>query len=321
MTYVVTSGSGHIDIDALACAEAYNEFLLGSGQRSQVVFTPQVNATVPPMIRQLQGARIRGSDWVPTEAHLKFVVMDVSNPDYFDPIVKASGIAEIFDHHYGHEEYWLAEKSVKATIEPIGACATLVWERIREQNGESHLSEAAIQMLMAAILSNSLNFKSQGSTIRDEQAYAALAARIGAGHEWKERFFTEVGQHIAADPVKALLQDQKIVKLGSSDFWMGQIELWDAQALTSPEFGQMIMHMLSNVGPGLANIVSIEKGVNYIYADSVQTMAFIRDLLPGKQLGACLYQTSRLWLRKEIIKEAAQRLDKHDADHHSARAS
>lgn len=303
--HVVTSGASHIDIDALACVVAFHDYLTKKGESSEIVLTPEPNATVPPMIRKLPMVWTKGCEWNRSDDGCRYDVMDVSNPEFFDSIVCLQDVARVYDHHHGFEAYWAAKENVQAVIEPVGACATLVWEEITRAGYSDALDEVSYKLLLTAIASNTLDFRSRISCARDEDAYRALAERAGVGGKWKEEYFRGVSASILADPVGALRQDCKRISLGGRILWVGQIEVWNAHEVVGIHGHEIITALLQQEGPGFANIVSIAEGVNYLLVDCPDTASHLGKALSCEALTPHVYRTNSLWLRKEIAKEFA----------------
>ncbi len=305
MTIIVTSGSGHIDIDALACAEAYGDYLGKRGDKAMVLFTPSLNATVPPMLRKLPTIWKSAKDYALPDDACDFVVMDVSNPDFFDPIVNHNKITEVFDHHYGFESHWNTRHDVRSWIVPVGACATIVWEKIKENGHANSLNATSYKLLLAAIVSNTLNFRSRITTARDISAYEEISGHTDFGSDGAKRYFEETSSTITSEPTASLLRDEKYLTLRSGDLWIGQIEIWDARSLMSDEKMRGIQEIFSDGRRGFANIVSISEGVNYIVSDSTSTIEMLKPFANGKSIGNNVYRTYELWLRKELVRELA----------------
>ncbi|MER2519059.1 MAG: hypothetical protein ABTQ34_00010 [Bdellovibrionales bacterium] len=301
--HVVTSGSSHIDIDALACVVAFHDYLAKRGESSEIVLTPEPNSTVPPMIRTLPMAWTSGRQWERPQCGCRYTVMDVSNPEFFDPVADLADVQSVYDHHHGFEAYWAARENVHAYIEPVGACATLVWEQICRAGYGDALDDASYKVLLTAIVSNTLDFRSRISCVRDEQAYRALVGRAHVGDAWKAAYFEEVSVSILADPIEALRRDCKRMSLGGRTLWVGQIEVWDARQMLGPPDCDAITNLLAKEGPGFANVVSISEGVNYLIADSVNTASYLGNVLSGEAVASCVHRTNALWLRKEIAKK------------------
>ena len=128
--YVVTSGKGHLDIDAYACCLGLVDFLTRAGLSSEFVSCAPLNASVPEVI---QKSYPRDQKIFPPHKQTKFIVCDVSEPDFFDPVVKSDQIFEVIDHHFGFESYWQSQADF-SDIRPVAACASLIVERFSRQS-------------------------------------------------------------------------------------------------------------------------------------------------------------------------------------------
>ena len=121
---IVTSGRRYIDIDAYAGCIAYANLLNLKGISAKAVSTAKINESITPSLLKLSNKleQYEKSD------NDEFIIIDVSNKDFFDDIVAEDKVIEVIDHHIGCEEYWQNKKKKKANIEFIGAVATLIVE-------------------------------------------------------------------------------------------------------------------------------------------------------------------------------------------------
>jgi len=83
----------------------------------------------------------------------EFIIVDVSNPEHFDPIVNKENIIEIIDHHTGYEEYW--QNKMNSNIEFIGSVCTQIYEIYVEKNKLHLLNTDLCKLLIAGILDKS----------------------------------------------------------------------------------------------------------------------------------------------------------------------
>src|SRR6185312_8394536 len=100
---VISSGAPFIDIDAYACIVAYHELLQLLGIESVGASTSVLNESITAALRALP-VRIQVG-YKPADDD-QYVVMDLSDPADFDPVIQPDRVVEIFDHHVGFEEYW-----------------------------------------------------------------------------------------------------------------------------------------------------------------------------------------------------------------------
>lgn len=128
-------------------------------------------------------------------------------------------ILEIIDHHrIGSME---TPAPVYFRNVPVGCTATIVFHMYREQNVEIPQKIAGI--LLAAILSDTLMFRSPTSTIVDEQVAAELAKIAGVDIEDFATQMFEAGGNIKGKTAQEVfLQDFKVFKSSETRYGVGQ---------------------------------------------------------------------------------------------------
>ena len=203
---VISSGEKYIDIDAYASGIAYAKLLNVLGQKTIFASSATINTSVCSLIKDLGFEVV--TDYRPNKDD-KFIVIDLSNPDFFDNIVNRSNIVEIIDHHTGFEKYW-AEKNVESNIEFIGSVATIIYEKFLNSNKLDVLDVNLCKLLIAAILDNTLNLKSDITTQRDIDAYKALQKIGNLGQDFDKQYFECCQEQIDANILDAIKDDVKI---------------------------------------------------------------------------------------------------------------
>lgn len=99
---IVTAGKDYLDIDAYAGIVAYAELLRQLGEESIAVSTAPFNSSITPAQQKLDVGFTRTYQ---PRADDTFVVIDLSNPEYFDTLIAPERVVNIIDHHMGHESY------------------------------------------------------------------------------------------------------------------------------------------------------------------------------------------------------------------------
>jgi len=298
---VVTTGKDHTDIDGLACVLAFDELLKLEKKNSTAVCVGVFNYTITKMIREKP---LKFDKQFPSD-ETEFVVLDVSEPTHFPQEVVVDRVIELIDHHFGFEDFWNRKIGNKAKIEPVGACATLVWEEYKKRGHLEKLSELSAELLAYAIVSNTLNFKASGTTKRDIEAFEDLIKRAKLECDWVRDCFKEQEKDILIDIQKAILTDIKIHELKnlSLEVVIGQMELWDSKNFIT-NYQDQIEKILSGVKNEywFFTSPSIFEGKNYLFAKNDK----IKDLLLksiGAKFEGDIGTTDKLWLRKEILRE------------------
>jgi len=127
---IITSGKGHIDIDAYACIEALTE-LYSLDNDVLGVISAELNESIPKSVRNLPTkliTNLKSQDY----GDYKYVIVDVSDPEQFADFVPQDKIVELFDHRWGFEKYWSQKLGIDSMIQFVGACATLIWKNLRK---------------------------------------------------------------------------------------------------------------------------------------------------------------------------------------------
>lgn len=186
---IITSGKKYLDIDAFACCFAYNRLLRILGEDSIVLSTAYINKSVIPEFRNKNFILFRS--YTHKNEHDSFVIMDVSNPNYFEDFVELNKINMIIDHHSGFENYWKDKLGDFAKIEFIGSAATLVFEEFEKKSLTNFIDTDIAQLLMAAILDNTLNFSANITSIRDYHAYETLK-KISKKENFAQYYFRKL---------------------------------------------------------------------------------------------------------------------------------
>lgn len=298
---VVTSGEAYTDIDALACAVAYAELLRLEGKSAEAVLPGALNHSVTSQIRSWNlNIRTR-----PSADEFDSVLVDTSHVENFAKFVKEGSIVEIYDHHFGHEEYWQAKLGGASHIEFIGACATLIWEEWRKRGFAEKISEVSANLLHIAIVSNTLNFGAQLTSPRDKVAFDELKNFISLPEGWVAAYFSDQEQTAFEDVAKAIRGDTKTITACGLPYpiIVAQMELWDSKKFLD-ENKDKVKEVLEGMSEGrwIISLPSISEKKNYLYTENPEIKELFMNAFEAVFSGDTGI-TPKLWLRKEIRKE------------------
>ena len=296
---IVTSGSNYIDIDAYAGIIAYANLLNLKGIPSKAVSTAKLNESITPSLLNLNTVL---DEYEKSDSY-NFIILDVSNKDYFDNIVNESKIVEIIDHHTGFEEYWKNILKEKSRIEFIGAVATIIVEDYEKEHLLGNMSEDIALLLMSAILDNTLNFKAKVTDQRDINAYKKLSRIVRNIDNFEEKYFLECQKSIEANLEKSIENDTKNEK--TCDILpdtFSQLTLWNKDFILNNK--ENVYKILDKMSPEwMLNVISLEEGKSYIIANNELVKRNIEKLFE-KAFKTDIMELDSVWLRKEIIKKA-----------------
>ena len=301
---VVTSGALYIDIDAYACMVAYAELLNVLGILAAAATSAPLNESITPSLRALPTGLL--TDYQPS-AEDTFVIVDVSDSSQFDHMVDIKRVVEVYDHHPGFEQFWSGRIGQKSHLETIGAAATQIFEAWQRAGKTDQMSKASAQLLLAAILDNTLNFGAGVTTDRDKRAYDYLMKHAGVDEKWVAKYFEDCQAATVADIASTLGKDTKYFKWKGLDgeLTMGQLVVWDGTAIMQRDLATIEKVFDGNPNLWLVNLVSIHEGHSYFITSQPQVQQWLSGLT-NMQFTGTIAQADRLWLRKEIMKLAQQ---------------
>ena len=293
---VVTSGKKYIDIDAYASCIAYAKLLNLKGIRAKAISTAKLNESITSSLIKLTP---KLDEYKPNDND-EYIIIDVSNKDYFDTIVKEEKIIQIIDHHVGYEEYWKNKLKDKVQIEFIGSVATIIVELYEKENLIEEISKDLAMLLISAILDNTLNLKAKITTQRDIRAYKKLEKIIN-DETYVEKYFKECQLEININLREAIENDTKIEKINSIlPPVFAQLTIWDKNYILQNK--QIIYETLNNIGTRwMLNLICLKDGKSYLIVKNSEVQNNI-EMLFHKQFENEIMKLDNVWLRKEIIK-------------------
>jgi nanoRNase/pAp phosphatase (c-di-AMP/oligoRNAs hydrolase) len=304
MNFIISAGYKYIDIDVLASSIALRELMHLLGKKAKVHLTGPFNATIPTRfidsiakdINRIAPPKSNGYD---------FILVDISDPLYVESFVKIDKVCAVYDHHYGYEEFWKKRIGNQARIEPIGACATLIWEEFKTYNFHKKISSLAANLLYTAIISNTLNFKAQVTSLRDKTAAKEILRYVTLPENWVKQYYRGVESQISAHMPNCIQKDTKIVSLSHLNFFFSQLEVYNATSLMKKYNFYKEMADIFIQKNWVLNLVSIEEECSYLFTNSEKIENILKNNFSIKSQINFL-RTEYIWLRKNILKVLCQ---------------
>lgn len=297
---VVAAGQLYSDIDVLACAIAYSELLNIQGKVSFASLTGKFNKSITKTVKTWKFSYIKTLP----KGNLSFVIVDMSNPDYFAKFVDKEKVIEIYDHHQGFDKYWKGKLGKNAHIETIGACATLIWEQYRKRYKENDISTVSANLLITAIISNTLNLKASITKKRDLDALRELKKYSSLPDNWTEIYFKEQEEEVLKNLAGSIIGDTMTLDspLFKDGLIIGQLELWNSRKFITNSKKE-IEKIYSKYGSPYWFLTSpsIDEGKNYIFSTNSEVKKLLEKNLAIK-FKDNIAETTRLILRKELRK-------------------
>lgn len=293
---IITSGKKYIDIDAYASGIAYRELLKLNGIESKFVSHSVLNYSITKSLLDLPFY----VDKYEINSNDKFIVIDLSNKDFFEEFVQENNIIELIDHHPGFENYWKDKIGKKSHIEQIGAVATIIVEKYEKNNLLNDINKDIAKLLMAAILDNTLNFTANITKQRDIDAYKKLEELTGLT-DFKEEYFCEVQSAIEQSLVKSIAGDIKIEETCKYlPKTLGQLTIYDITSILRNQ--EVIISTMNKYDKNwLINIICLKENKSYIICSDKNIKHNITKLFNTSSDNNIIILNPAI-LRKEIIR-------------------
>ena len=298
---IITAGSTYLDIDAYACMVAMAELLNLQGIPALAFSEAPCNYSVcSSLTMEGQIACKLPSDFDGNDA--KYIIVDVSDPEFLKNSVPLDRVIAVYDHHVGFEDYWTSRIGDGSHIEFIGAAATLIY-REWERTGLTHeMKISTAKLLIAAILDNTLNLTSSNTTPEDIEVFRALCAYADVGEEFRASYFFEVQKSVEADLQNALFGDIKTVRDNPVlPPRVAQLCVWNAENVLA-RLSELRDWFVPFGEPWMINLIDLSGNCCYFVCEDEsygEKIARVFDVC----FEAGVAKTEMPYLRKQIIKK------------------
>lgn len=175
----------------------------------------------------------------------KVALVDHNEKDQAVDNIDKAEIVEIIDHHKLGSLETMAPISFRN--QPVGCTATILYEMYGEQKLE--ISPNIAGLLCAAIISDTLMFRSPTCTLSDKMAAGALALIAGINIEQFAREMFKAGSNLKdKSPEEIFYQDyKKFIAEDDINFGVGQISSMDSDELVKIK-ERLVPFMVSECG-------------------------------------------------------------------------
>lgn len=235
MARILITAAIEPDLDGVSCAIAYALFLQTHDLANEYVAAFQGEPHSEARF-VLENTGLAAKQIAPDDHFDHFILVDASEPYGLPETVRNEDVSEVIDHRMFAD--WAAFPDARFRVEPVGAAATQIAEFYYFDRSVS-LSPAVATLLLCGIVSNTVNFKADTTTFRDERMqrwlqeagggnYAGLPQRM---YDYKSRYaldhLAEVLKSDAKDSVTQFALPASLVAF--------QIETSQASALLARE--------------------------------------------------------------------------------------
>ncbi|MBL7169931.1 MAG: DHH family phosphoesterase [Candidatus Aenigmarchaeota archaeon] len=289
------------DLDGTACMVAYSELLKKQGKNAVCGYFGNLHEETIYVLREFNIPKPPKGDKLIEECG-KIILVDASNPIVLDSKIDPKKVVEIIDHRKKHrvENF----PNAKGQIELVGAAATLITEKYIESKVPID-RESAI-LLYGAIVSNTLNFKSNTMTERDGKAADWLRQFIDIPDSFARDMFLAKSNFGGKNIKEILIQDRKTVgKDAKVRFSIFQLEVVDLEKIIENNKKEILDFLKEEKDRQQLDYtfltgIDLEKGFNIFAAVDEETKDLLEKSLEIKFIDN-IAKREGLLMRKEII--------------------
>lgn len=166
---IYVTGHKSPDSDTVGSSIAYAELLKQLGYDARAVVLEKINNESKYI---LETAKLESPEILEDASGLNMVLVDHSEYTQSAEGLKNANIISIIDHH--NDGTVTTGNQLIYDARPLGSAATVIWIRYRNYGLEPDKKTATV--MLGAILSDTLNLKSDTTTFADREAVKALSA-------------------------------------------------------------------------------------------------------------------------------------------------
>lgn len=255
MKRIVTSYESP-DLDGVSSMYAYSEYLNKTGIESDYYISKQPKKEVG-IVCDLFNIQLDGIEKI--EDNQEVVVVDTNNLLEV-PFVNPEYIVEIIDHHSKNES---SQKSTKAKIqiERLGAVATLIAEKFKENH--IPISRNSAILLYYGIISNSINLKANITASKDIQMVNWLKEQCSEISEEKIGEIFTLKSKIEDENLREEMEAEIVLNYKDKSITVAQLEVANMEDFLK-EKEEKIVRILQQIQQ--------EKSLDYIFINCVDIL-------------------------------------------------
>ncbi|WP_088006117.1 manganese-dependent inorganic pyrophosphatase [Indiicoccus explosivorum] len=246
MSKVLVFGHKNPDTDSIASAIAYAYLKEKMGMDTEAVRLGEVNGETAYALDRFNTEAPRLVQRVSDEADQVILVDHNERQQSADDIGDVK-IIEVVDHH--RISNFQTADPLYFRAEPVGCTATILLKLFKEQ--EVEIPENVAGLLLSAIISDSLLFKSPTCTEEDIQAAKELAAIAGTDAEEYGLAMLKAGADLSSKSLEELISlDSKEFEAGGKQFEVAQVNAVDVEEALErqEELEKLISSKISDKG-------------------------------------------------------------------------
>ncbi|MBP1155210.1 MULTISPECIES: manganese-dependent inorganic pyrophosphatase [unclassified Paenibacillus] len=253
MEKVLIFGHKNPDTDSICSALAYADLKTKLGQNVEAVRLGEVNGETQFALNQFNVEAPRLVETVANEAK-SVILVDHNERQQSATDIDQVRVAEVIDHH--RIANFETSGPLYYRAEPVGCTATIL-KKMYKENGIS-IDKHIAGLMLSAIISDSLLFKSPTCTEEDVAAARELAEIAGVNAESYGLEMLKAGADLSDKTISQLISlDSKEFQMGGSKVEIAQVNAVDTNDVLArqPELEAALSNIISEKGLDLFVLV------------------------------------------------------------------
>lgn len=253
------------DLDGVACAMAYADFLTRTGRPAVagIIGAPHIEAQWVLDMLKIPASLLLDD----AHGYDETILVDASDTRGLHEKIPLEKVVEIVDHRKMHEAAKFPR--AKLQIEMVGAAATLIAEKFHAAGLKP--SAAMATLLYGGIISNTLNFRAQVVTDRDRQMAAWLLEIAKLPDDFIEKMFAAKSDLSGDQLAKTMAGELAWFTFGGKITGVVQLEITSAINLLADRLKDVraVLDKLRQerqLDTAFVTIIALDEGCNYFVA-------------------------------------------------------
>jgi manganese-dependent inorganic pyrophosphatase len=278
---IIVIGHNNPDTDSVVAAKVLASLLKRSGQDVFARIADDVNRETEFIFKEL-GEEIPKKIKQDEMKEKSFFLVD--HNDISQSVASKEDVVGVLDHHL--LSGMRTDKAIFFRVEPIGSTATLVYKMFKERNVEIEREEGGL--LLAGIISDTLNLTSSTTTSEDIDAYYELAELTGVdANNFAEKMFTAKSDFSGKTTEEIITGDMKIYDFEGQKVAVGVSETTSLQYFeeNNEEIKKVVKKVKEKEGFNafFFGAVDIVRQNTYFYPGGNSEAQVIEDIFGGEK--------------------------------------
>jgi inorganic pyrophosphatase/exopolyphosphatase len=287
------------DLDGVACAFAYEEYLNKTGKHAKFVLFGNYQDEVDFLTKKFS-ILIQPNEFDDFKSN-KIALVDASDLRGLSKKINPKNIVEVIDHrkYYNPNEF----PNALFQIELVGAAATLIAEKFFKENIEISFDSSVL--LYYAIVSNTINFKAKVTTERDIKLSEWLREQLRDNANFIEEIFEYKTNKLKVSKQSFLDSFSSFFKIGGKQIGIIQLEITNVDKFISENY-QRCLSIMQKIKEEFAldmifiTHIDLLKGFNKFFADGTETQKMLSAIF-AVPFEKSIAKRDGVIMRKEIV--------------------